>query len=196
MEEHPERQEPTTTPSTGKTDPPAPSPSPSGSPPHASQHPPRVSIDPAETLREVAGEAGHEGAGGPSAGGGEEQKTTVTPSDVSRATGIRPGEVKEPLTSTQVAGLWLAGGVGFLIIVATVIVLVGWSSTVHSLPATFPTDPTVTAETLQDYKAASDIGVDRSSKLFDEVVVRALLPVFTTILGYIFGTQAVRRSTN
>jgi hypothetical protein len=39
-------------------------------------------------------------------------------------------------------------------------------------------------------KVLSDASIDRSLKLFDDIVGRVLLPVFTSILGYIFGTRA------
>ncbi len=40
------------------------------------------------------------------------------------------------------------------------------------------------------YKALNDLAVDRTIKLFDTVVAKALLPLFTAILGYIFGSRA------
>jgi hypothetical protein len=41
----------------------------------------------------------------------------------------------------------------------------------------------------ENYAILSNAVADRSSKMFDLVVTRALLPVFTSILGYIFGAQ-------
>jgi hypothetical protein len=31
-------------------------------------------------------------------------------------------------------------------------------------------------------------------KLFDDIVLKCLLPLFTTILGYIFGSQSAKQS--
>jgi hypothetical protein len=52
------------------------------------------------------------------------------------------------------------------------------------------------ATSVADYKALNDIGTTRATTLFDTVVVRALLPIFTTILGYIFGAQAGQAAAN
>jgi hypothetical protein len=48
---------------------------------------------------------------------------------------------------------------------------------------------------LKNYTAVHGLAVDRATKLFDLVVVKALLPVFTTILGYIFGSRAAGASS-
>src|SRR6185295_3810569 len=44
----------------------------------------------------------------------------------------------------------------------------------------------------ENYAFISNAIADRSSKMFDLIVVRALLPVFTALLGYIFGSQPSR----
>src|SRR5688500_19367604 len=45
-----------------------------------------------------------------------------------------------------------------------------------------------------EYKEFSDALGNRSSTLFDAIVSRALLPVFTLILGYIFGSRTETRA--
>jgi len=45
---------------------------------------------------------------------------------------------------------------------------------------------------LDNYKTLQQIALEPFTTLFDSVVVKVLLPVFTSILGYIFGSQANR----
>ena len=116
----------------------------------------------------------------------------VVPSEILGPLEESGGGVAVTLTATQQAGLWLAVGVG--VIMALVIILVGidWWFRSPLAPA-LPTDPAVynaTAKDLiADYKSLNELALDRATKLFDLVVVKALLPVFTTILGYIFGSR-------
>jgi hypothetical protein len=43
---------------------------------------------------------------------------------------------------------------------------------------------------LERFKALSDVTIKNSTEMFQAVVTQALLPVFTAILGYIFGRGA------
>lgn len=47
-----------------------------------------------------------------------------------------------------------------------------------------------TKESLSLYSDFINIVVNRIDKIFDTFIVKALLPVFTTILGYIFGSNS------
>lgn len=61
------------------------------------------------------------------------------------------------------------------------------------LPEATPVFQVVTPKTPEEnYVFVSNAIADRSSKMFDLIVVRALLPVFTALLGYIFGSQPSR----
>ena len=42
---------------------------------------------------------------------------------------------------------------------------------------------------IENYKSLSDIQVNRFSQLFQAIVVSALLPILTLVLGYIFGKE-------
>lgn len=42
------------------------------------------------------------------------------------------------------------------------------------------------------YKILTEAAQQRASNMFDTMVVKALLPVLTAILGYIFGARAQR----
>ena len=42
---------------------------------------------------------------------------------------------------------------------------------------------------IENYKQLQQIVLEPYTTLFDSVVVKVLLPIFTSILGYIFGSQ-------
>ena len=91
-------------------------------------------------------------------------------------------------TFVQRAGLWLAAGVGALIAIVTICVLVFLYVYYPSLPpAESLKDAAVAKETLANYKELSGIAIKSAQDIFTTIVVSALLPVLTAILGYIFG---------
>ena len=111
----------------------------------------------------------------------------------------------ERLSPTQQAGLWLAGGVGLTIIGVLVFVAVVWFQTAPSPPVLLALPKTVdpakakdalagyqalNQAALDNYKALNAEAVSRVSTLFDLLATKTLLPIFTTILGYIFGFRA------
>ncbi len=46
-------------------------------------------------------------------------------------------------------------------------------------------------DAIDNYSALHDSAWNRTTTLFDLIVVKALLPIFTSILGYIFGSRAI-----
>jgi hypothetical protein len=102
-----------------------------------------------------------------------------------------------PGTWTQRAGMRLAAGVGSLGALVTLIIVVRWIWLSSGIPN--PTiSPSLTPENvdalLKNYKALHDQAFQSASQMFDTVVVKALLPVFTSILGYIFGARSTSDS--
>lgn len=100
-----------------------------------------------------------------------------------------PGDQLE-LTGLQRAGLKLALGVGGVGAVALVFLGFLWVTTIPA-PPMIPVDATSSARAaaLADYTAINQLAVDRVTTLFGLVITTTLLPVFTGILGYIFGTR-------
>lgn len=111
----------------------------------------------------------------------------------------------ERLTPTQQAGLWLAAGVGLTIVGVLVFTAVVWFQTAPKPPALPPlpvvTDPTKAKDALASYQALNQAALDnykalnaeaisRVTSLFDLLATKTLLPIFTAILGYIFGSRA------
>jgi hypothetical protein len=108
------------------------------------------------------------------------------------------GRMKEvKLDPVSNAGMQLATGVGLLIALVTVMLLAHWMATAPwtGVPSDLASKKTDDAKALvENIKTMSDLSADRSIKLFDAVVSRALLPVFTAILGYIFGSRSQNRA--
>lgn len=92
------------------------------------------------------------------------------------------------LSATQQAGMYLAKGVGALIVAVTLIAVINYVWFAPSMP-TLPEDATAAKAVIENHRALSDAYVTQSSRIFELIVASALLPVFTAILGYIFGTQ-------
>jgi hypothetical protein len=121
-------------------------------------------------------------------------KTTVLATEVLEPIPASGGaSTRLALTPIQAAGMRLAMGVGMLITLTTLGVGVDWFMHAPQAPALpiqkAANDPVVKAM-IENYKALDDVAPDRATWLFDLVVAKALLPVFTAILGYIFGSRA------
>jgi len=102
------------------------------------------------------------------------------------------GEVALRLTPTQQAALQLAYGVGALIAVVTALVGLDWAAHAPAAPrwpaALPPADPAARA-LIENYRTLNDVALSRATTLFDLMVVKALLPVFTAIVGFILGSR-------
>jgi hypothetical protein len=95
------------------------------------------------------------------------------------------------LTPTQLAGLRLALGVGLAIALVTALVFLDCFMGRPILPSvSVGTTPDQAEKMVQSFKELNAVNLDRATKLFDLIVVRAFLPVFTAILGYVFGSRA------
>ena len=116
--------------------------------------------------------------------------TKTHPEEVTAAQILEKVGKVGPGTWTQERGLHLAIGVGVVAFIIVLVILVNWVLMRPSVPNL---SPTLTAEQAQsavnNYKALSVEARDTAVQLFDAFVIRALLPVFTSILGFIFGVQ-------
>ena len=100
-------------------------------------------------------------------------------------------DVREP-SFVQKVGLWLATGVGIMIAFVTGSVI--WFLISHypatpSLESLTHLAPEDTKTAIDHYKELSAVSVKSALDLFQTIVGQALLPVFTAILGYIFGKE-------
>jgi hypothetical protein len=99
------------------------------------------------------------------------------------------------LTPTQRAGMQLAIGVGLLIAVVTVIAVVGYVIFAPAMPTQLPENPDTAKAVIENRKMMSEVYMTQALKVFETVVLGGLLPIFTAILGYIFGTQTAAPPT-
>lgn len=125
----------------------------------------------------------------------------VNSGEVEQSVGLEgnAGAVKSaPLTETQKAGMRLAIGVGSLATVCTLIVVVGYFATAPAAltsadllgsAKTLAENADAAKKVIENYKALRELHSEQTAKLFDTVVVKMLLPIFTLLLGYIFGNQ-------
>lgn len=97
-------------------------------------------------------------------------------------------DTKVEPTFVQREGVKLAYCVGSLIALTTVLIFVLLFFKYPPLPSTNSLNGAVTpSDTLTVHKELSQLAISNAKELFTTVVVSALLPVFTAILGYIFG---------
>jgi hypothetical protein len=119
-------------------------------------------------------------------------KETVPAEEIFKEAGIEPGKEGVKLTGKELAAFYLAIGVGALIALVTLVM--GWDWLRHS--PSIPVIPQVLTGNESDlvtlYRSLGEIATTRFTSIFELVVVKALLPVFTTILGFLFGTQTAK----
>jgi len=96
-----------------------------------------------------------------------------------------------PLQQIGVRGALAVGALGALVLL---IVLIRWASLEPGVPP-IPEglDEKLAAAVLSRYKEVRALNLDSALKMIDAVVARILLPVFTTFVGFIFGSQVSGR---
>jgi hypothetical protein len=112
----------------------------------------------------------------------------VSPNDILKAAGA-----DKPVTEgtfLQRTGLLLAGFVGGISAIVILALIGKWIFYAPKLPA-IPSnaDQATVKAMLDNYRALQQIALEPFTTLFDSIVVKVLLPVFTSILGYIFGSR-------
>jgi hypothetical protein len=99
-------------------------------------------------------------------------------------------------TFLQRTGLILAGCVGVLAALVIFALVGKWMWSAPPQPMIPPGADAATVKAILDnYKALQQITLEPYTTLFDSIVVKVLLPVFTSILGYIFGSRVSSRET-
>lgn len=98
-------------------------------------------------------------------------------------------------TFLQRTGLILAGCVGATAAIVIFALVGKWVCTSPAVPMIPPgSDPATVKAMLDNYKALQQSALEPFTTLFDLIVVKVLLPIFTSILGYIFGSRANREA--
>jgi hypothetical protein len=93
-------------------------------------------------------------------------------------------------TYLQRTGLFLAASVEITGALVTFALIANWVVYAPHAPSISPgIDPATVKAMLQNYKSLQQIAFEPTTTLFDSVVIKALLPIFRSILGYIFGSR-------
>lgn len=74
-----------------------------------------------------------------------------------------------------------------LLALVTIVILTDWLLRRPSLPQGLAQSDAKAA--IENYKVLSDVGTENAIKMFDLLVVKALLPVFATITGVLLGRR-------
>jgi hypothetical protein len=94
-------------------------------------------------------------------------------------------------TYLQRTGLLLATSVGALAGVVTLLLVSKWMYAAPAVPIIpVGSDPATVKLILENFKTLQQLALEPYTTLLDSIVVKVLLPVFTSILGYIFGSRS------
>jgi len=99
----------------------------------------------------------------------------------------------QPMTQLQWAGVTLAIVCFVCILVVTILVAFDWVVGGPSPPTTLPGDPEQAQMRIENWQALREADLERPKELFNLVVLSALLPLLTLLVGYLFGQQAGSR---
>ena len=92
-----------------------------------------------------------------------------------------------PLEPLQRAALLSALGIGVLIVAISVPLIVGWLLQAPQPPQLAGLDDAATKRALETYRELVQIHESAAQGRFDTIVLKALLPILTLTLGYVFG---------
>lgn len=80
--------------------------------------------------------------------------------------------------------VWFAAGILLIICIVVVYLLLLWRVASPSLGSLSVTDQKAAVE---NFKELSAVIAERMEKIFDLIVIKGLLPVFATIIGFLLG---------
>lgn len=79
----------------------------------------------------------------------------------------------------------------FVVITAVLtIIIIDWLIHRPSEPAISGLKPDEQKLVIENFKLMSDVVWERTSRTFDLIVIKALLPVFATVVGYLLGKRS------
>jgi hypothetical protein len=114
-----------------------------------------------------------------------EESVKVPAEEVLRSSGsVRPHNY------LQLAGVNLAIAVGSVGAVVILALITKWWITYPSAP-TLPVgiEPDKAKALIENYRQLQEVSVESILKVSDALIVKLLLPLFTSIVGYIFGSS-------
>jgi hypothetical protein len=113
------------------------------------------------------------------------QSTVATEGELS------PDTVR-PLQPLQRAALWVALGLGVLIVVIAAPLTIGWLVNAPQPPNLEGLTPEQITAAVATYRDLVQIHENAAQARFDTIILKALLPILTLTLGYVFGSQQRR----
>jgi hypothetical protein len=112
----------------------------------------------------------------------------VGPQDI-----LPEGSSKVALSHLQRVGLRGTVVVGCIGTAVICFLLVRWAWISPPVPVIPPgTDATIAKAMIENYKSLHDVALDATLRMFDSFVIKLLLPLFTSFVGYVFGSLARR----
>lgn len=109
--------------------------------------------------------------------------------DVTTADKVENQQSIKPLEPLQRVGIWLAIAIGVVIVALSVPILIGWLTSAPAMPNLQNLKPEDAKVAIENYKNLSSIWNENAKNMFEEIVVKAFLPIFTLVLGYLFGAR-------
>jgi hypothetical protein len=85
---------------------------------------------------------------------------------------------------------YLATALFVVITLVLTTIIIDWLVHRPAEPAISGLKPDEQKLVIENFKLISDVVWDRTSKTFDLIVIKALLPVFATIVGYLLGKRS------
>ncbi len=99
-----------------------------------------------------------------------------------------PAQVKDaPLTGRDWVAVLLAGAVLLLVAIISAVLLLDWhvpAPVLQNIP------PEQQKEVIEQYKNLTGVLGERTEKMFDLMVTKALLPLFATLVGFLLGKRS------
>jgi hypothetical protein len=117
------------------------------------------------------------------------KKEVIRADQVLKDTGLEAKSGVKMGSWEQQSGLKLAWAVGALAAIVTIILVFQWWFSGPPIPKIAASLTPDQAQYLKDYKVLADDALDRTVRAFDTFVGRPLIPVFTTLIGYVIGNR-------
>lgn len=104
--------------------------------------------------------------------------------------GLSASDFHVSLLPLERVAFYLATALFFVITAVLTTIIIDWLMHRPPEPTISGLKPDEQKLVIENFKLMSDVVWDRTSKTFDLIVIKALLPVFATIVGYLLGKRS------
>jgi hypothetical protein len=114
----------------------------------------------------------------------------IEPEDI-----LPEGSSKVALSPLQRVGVYGAISVGSVGAAVLIVLLIRWVLIAPQIPV-LPSgvDANAAKVMLENYKALREAALDDTLRILDAFVAKLLLPIFTSFVGYVFGSQVSKEA--